>query len=108
MKAARRPAAESAVEVRPLARYDEILAQLVPEPDNRFDSSAVAVNVDRRRVGYLSRDDAARAHAKLRELLDNHDALLVRAFLRGGRTDDGDLRFGVTIDVPNTGTKFGW
>lgn len=86
----------------------KVLAQLVLEPDNQFDSSAVAVCIDRKRVGYLSRDDAAGAHAKLRELVNNHDALLVRAFLRGGPTEDGVLRFGVTIDTPKPGAKFGW
>ena len=36
----------------------EILAVLVPEPDNPYDANAVGVWIDRLKVGYLSRNDA--------------------------------------------------
>jgi hypothetical protein len=40
-------------------RHD-VVATLVPEPDNPHDPQAIAVHVDRRLVGYLSREENAR------------------------------------------------
>lgn len=45
-------------------------AQLIPEPWNRHDASAVGVWVAGRQVGYLSRDDAARYSPVLSTLVD--------------------------------------
>lgn len=39
---------------------ESFVAHLVPEPDNAYDSNAVAVQVDGRTVAYLSRGNATR------------------------------------------------
>lgn len=61
-----------------------VLAALVPEPSNRFDKQAVAVQVGGRTVGHLSREDA-RAY---RPILDKHAAEgkvpFCNATIRGG------------------------
>lgn len=54
-------------------------ATLVPEPDNSFDPLAVAVHIDGVRVGYLSRDDAARYQPVLAQLIDASRPPTVRA-----------------------------
>jgi hypothetical protein len=38
----------------------DVIATLVPEPDNPHDEHAIAVDVEGRRVGYLSRDENQR------------------------------------------------
>lgn len=44
-------------------------ADLVPEPQNRFDPRSIAVRVQGKVVGYLPRDDAHRYHPVLSELV---------------------------------------
>ena len=51
-----------------------VTAVLVPEPDNPHDSNAVKVLVDRRLVGYLSREDAVAYLPGLQRLMAAHDS----------------------------------
>lgn len=68
-------------------------AQLIPEPDNRYDPNAVSVRINGRRVGYLPREDAARYAGVLSALLERGLLPQVEARVWGGvRTeyeDDG-------------------
>lgn len=45
---------------------ESFVAHLVPEPDNSYDSNAVAVHIDGRTVAYLSRANAARYRGAFR------------------------------------------
>jgi len=47
----------------------DTVADLVPEPHNRFDPRAIAVRVQEQVVGYLPQDDAHRYHPVLAELV---------------------------------------
>lgn len=47
----------------------DTVADLVPEPHNRFDRRAIAVRVQEQVVGYLPREDAHRYHPVLAELV---------------------------------------
>src|SRR5690606_2129456 len=68
-------------------------AQLIPEPDNRYDPNAVSVRINGRRVGYLPREEAARYAGVLSALLERGLLPQVEARVWGGvRTeyeDDG-------------------
>lgn len=70
------------------------VAQLATDDDNEYDSKAVEVTIDRRTVGYLSREDARR----YRRWIARHahpDPATCRATIVGS----GDLGFGVWLDV---------
>jgi hypothetical protein len=72
--------------VRELGR--EVAAVLMPEPDNEYDSYAVAVMVGGLKVGYLSRDDAESYQPSVMRLQSEHGqpiALMGRIF--GGEPD---------------------
>jgi hypothetical protein len=68
-------------------------ATLLPEPDNPFDSNAVAVQIAGETVGYLARTDARRYNRRLRAL---PQSLEVPAKLIGGTW--GKPHFGVLLD----------
>jgi hypothetical protein len=68
-------------------------AALVPEPENLFDSNAVAVKIQGQTVGYLARADARRYQ---RRLLALAQSLEVPAKLIGGTRDKPS--FGVLLD----------
>lgn len=69
----------------------ECLAELVPEPTNRYDPNAVRVDIDGACVGYLSRADAVELGPAISEALAEHGSGLVRAVIAGraaGETDN--------------------
>lgn len=79
----------------------EIYAVLVPAPDNEYDENAIEVRIDGERVGFLSREDAARYHRGLLELMDGSASRLVAlhgVIVGGGMRDDGHGRLGVFLD----------
>jgi uncharacterized tellurite resistance protein B-like protein len=79
------------------ARY-ECVARLTPEPDNPYDPQAVYVSVGGRKVGYLSRDWAAKFKAALASngyARASCNALIVGGWDRGG--DRGS--FGIKLDI---------
>lgn len=83
---------------RAQANVDEpvFLASLVPEPDNPYDSSAVAVLIDPfGKVGYLAREVAARHHATI--VAAQPTIVTCPAQLRGGT--EGRPSIGVVIDA---------
>lgn len=75
-------------------------AALVREPRNEHDSNAIAVQIEGRKVGHLSRDDAAKYAAvmdKARTPVVATDAIVRGGWDRGG-SDHG--HYGVTLDLP--------
>jgi hypothetical protein len=80
-------------------RY-RIGAVLVPEPQNPYDSNAIAVHVERQVVGYLDRQTAALYVRGLHELMASHGAYigLEGVIVGGGYYDDGPGRLGVWLE----------
>lgn len=58
--------------------------ELVPEPENRYDGCAVAVDLDGERAGYVAASMAAHLHWRVRQL--NRDGLA--CFVPGSHDDD--------------------
>jgi hypothetical protein len=79
-------------------RYD-VVALLIPEPDNPYDANAVRVVVDEFLVGYLSRSDAARYQPSVLRLMQGTAALVgLRGQIVGRGGDDGLGLLGVFLD----------
>ena len=82
----------------------EFLAALVREPQNRFDENAIAVHIDSRLVGYLSREDAIRYlpvadWARARNHVIVTDARLTGGWDRG-RGDSGSIGVILRLGTP--------
>jgi hypothetical protein len=60
------------------------LAVLVPEPNNRYDKNAIRVQIDRQRVGYLSRENALLYGPVIGWALGQDRYLVAHAKLTGG------------------------
>lgn len=79
-------------------------ATLVPESDNQYDPSAVAVHLSGAKVGHLSRSDARRYRPSLERVRAAGRSAYCRADLRGGwersKSDSGDYGVTVYIDDP--------
>jgi hypothetical protein len=74
-----------------------VVALLVPEPSNPYDSYAIAVEVDGHKVGYLSRDDA-RAYGRLvQECAGPGRAVACNGRICGR---EGTPNLGVWLDLP--------
>jgi hypothetical protein len=80
----------------------EVVAELVPEPSNRFDPAAVAVRIEDLTVGYVRHEDASWLRGLIDESLDLHGFATCRAIIQGGwDRGRGDVGwFGVTLLVP--------
>ena len=79
----------------------EKLALLVPEPTNAFDSNAVFVMIDDKKVGYLSRDDAVDFHSSMHGLGKRGSVAAVDSVIVGGfiKKDGSKAHFGVRLDL---------
>ncbi len=79
-----------------------VVAELVPEPDNRFDQDAIAVEIDDRVVGYVRRKDVEWLRPLVDDSLDMHGLATCEATIRGGwdRGRDEVGWFGVTLLLP--------
>ncbi len=79
-----------------------VVAELVPEPDNRFDPDAIAVEIDDRVVGYVRREDVEWLRPLIDDSLDMHGLATCEATIRGGwdRGRDEIGWFGVTLLLP--------
>lgn len=79
----------------------EITARLRPEDENPHDPQAVAVEIDGRKVGYLSRADARLFRRQAGELITAEARILCRGRIRGGwDRGPGDRgHFGVRLDA---------
>lgn len=70
------------------------VAHLVPEPDNPTDPNAVAVTIDGRHVGYLSRGDALSFRDLITEAIRQHGrASCVATIVGGWERGHGDVGF---------------
>lgn len=79
----------------------ETVAELVPDPENRFDPHAVEVVIDGFVVGHLSREDAVRLRPAIDACRDLDGRAACPATIRGGwDRGRGDVGlFGVTLQV---------
>jgi hypothetical protein len=92
----------------------EILAVLVPEPDNPKDRNAVMVLIEGKCVGHLSREDAAAYLPGLLRLASKGPVELEGGIFGGGPREDGIGFLGVFLDhdprhfgIPKTGHTYG-
>lgn len=76
----------------------DILATLLAEPANPYDSNAVAVYIDGHHVGHLSRRDAVLFQPVVMQLTRTCGYVVVRGeIVGGGMYDDGPGRLGVFL-----------
>lgn len=78
----------------------ERIAEMVPEPDNRFDPNAVAIYIDGYKVGYLSREDAANWSPYLRDLQAQDVPTICRAYAGCIGKENGNPNIGVSLTLP--------
>jgi hypothetical protein len=76
-------------------------AELRPEPDNEYDKRAVGVYVDGRKVGHLSREDAAGRQAKLIALRSQGKRPMCAGLISGGwfRGSGDEGHYGIRLDL---------
>lgn len=74
-----------------------VVAALICEPDNPYDAHAVAVHVDGRKVGHLSRDDARAYQPVLLALARDRKVLACNALVCGR---EATPNLGVFLDLP--------
>jgi hypothetical protein len=78
----------------------EKVAVLVPEPDNPYDPQAIAVRIEGRLVGYLSREENPRWQ-DIVQTLAGHDHLAAAEALIAGRGPGGETsNLGVFLRLP--------
>lgn len=81
-------------------------ARLVPEPDNAFDPGAVAVTIAGRRVGYLSRPDAARYRRLVGVVAASGETSCPAVVLGGWEREHGRVgMFGVRLHLVPRGAE---
>ncbi|MDH3249759.1 MAG: bifunctional DNA primase/polymerase, partial [Acidimicrobiia bacterium] len=81
-----------------------VVAELVPEPSNRFDPDAIVVAIDERPVGYVRHGDVEWLRPVIDESLDMHGLATCDAVIRGGwDRGRGEVGwFGVTLLLPHS------
>jgi hypothetical protein len=79
-------------------RVDHV-AGLVPEPDNPYDHNAIRVQIDGRRVGYLSRENALLYGPVIRWSIDQGRHVAARAKLVGGWNRGGGDRGSIGVKL---------
>lgn len=79
----------------------ECVAQLIPEDDNRYDPKAIAVRINGRMVGYLSREDARSFRRRLGQKgLTGRTTSCAACIVGGGTKRSGErLFYGVKLDI---------
>jgi len=82
-----------------------VAAELVPEPDNRYDPAAIAVEIDGLQVGYLRHADAPAYRGTVDEARERAGRATCEAIIRGGWDRGcGDVgAFGVVLLLPGPG-----
>lgn len=76
----------------------KVIAVLVPEPDNAYDSNAISVQIDGGLVGYLPRDVAAEYLPGLNRLMAARDGLVaLEGVVVGGGMNDRVASLGVWL-----------
>ncbi|WP_417257351.1 hypothetical protein [Celeribacter sp.] len=76
-------------------------AVIIPEPLNKHDKNAVAVFIDRKKVGYLSRADAKSWNADLKAKGKSRSPVIASAIIVGGwlRDSQDQGHYGVKLDI---------
>lgn len=76
-------------------------AELRPEPNNEYDRRAVGVYVEGRKVGHLSREDAARRQSELLALRSRGKRPVCGALISGGwfRGAGDEGHYGIRLDL---------
>lgn len=79
----------------------KVHAILVPQPDNPYDSNAVAVYVNDLRVGYMAKESAAEYQPVFKKLAEHNRRAAARAYISGGwRRSSGDEgHYGITLEL---------
>ena len=75
----------------------EVHVAFVPEPDNKHDHNAVSIQMDGKKVAYLSREDAVDYQDVIQYLASRKRFGACRAFIIGGSRDKPS--YGVFLDV---------
>lgn len=80
-------------------RHD-VVAVLIPEPENPYDSNAIAVYVDGQGVGHLKRETARKYGPGLHALMERHGGYVALrgVIVGGGYHADGPGRLGVWLE----------
>ncbi|HVM34542.1 MAG TPA: HIRAN domain-containing protein [Actinomycetota bacterium] len=82
----------------------KVLAVLQPEPENPYDSNAIAIHVDGKLVGYMPKQAAAE-YAPIAQLLASKGKVGAgRAFIKGGwrRADGDEGEYGIELELSPT------
>jgi hypothetical protein len=76
-----------------------VIAVLVPEPQNAYDANAIAIQIDAKTVGYLSRARAAEYGPGLQDLMEQSGGYIALkgVIVGGGTRDDGPGMLGVWL-----------
>ena len=78
----------------------DLIAHLIPENDNKYDSLAIRVDIERKTVGYLSKEDARAFRKKLKRLKLDNATTACNAYVTGGHLRDGkQMNYGVEINL---------
>jgi HIRAN domain len=92
----------------------ETQATLVPEPENPHDPNAIAVHVEGRLVGYLSRDENPRWQEVVKTLGEHSHVAAAEAMIAGRGPGGGTSNLGVFLRLPTptearaqVGVRFG-
>lgn len=78
----------------------ETRATLVPEPDNPHDPNAIAVQIEGRLAGYLSRDENPRWQDVVKTLADHGHVAAAEAMIAGRGPGGGTSNLGVFLRLP--------
>jgi hypothetical protein len=78
----------------------EKIAVLVPEPDNPHDPNAIAVQIDGRLVGYLSRNENPRWQDIVKTLGARDHSAAAEAMIAGRGPGGGTTNLGVFLRLP--------
>jgi hypothetical protein len=76
----------------------DLIAELIPEPDNPYDFNAVCVEVEGIKVGYLSRKLTVFWHDIVAHL--NTQGFYAETLSRIQRSPEDQLEYGVLLDLP--------
>lgn len=85
--------------IRKLPIGRDLLAELIPEPDNPYDFNAVCVEIDGVKIGYLSRGVACFWHDLIMHL--NVRGYFVQTLCYVEKLEDSEIEYGARIDLPS-------
>ena len=92
-----------------IRKEHDCIAFIQPEPDNAYDSNAVAVFIDNKPVGYFDRETAKKFQKFLQaKNFGSNTVFAVNALIVGGWKDDVSTgHYGVKLDAPVDFSQWG-